>query len=298
MVSVLSWVANLALFALGCVLAADTANAILAATLLSPPDDAGEAAAPPPLAARSWEERERILSRNLFESSTLEPAVLRVEPVEDIEPTKLPLTLLGTAAAENPRLAWAAIEDRDKRETVVVGIGDRVAAGAAVERIERRRVVLLENGSPRELTLDVDDEQAPKPRTSSRTASRTRSNRSRPSRRSAERARPGDEPSAVARRESSESPRNLANIFSQARILPKWENGEMTGVELAAIKNDSMLQDAGFENGDVVVEVNGISVDSPEQSAMLMNEFASAKAISATVNRDGHEVTVEFEIDE
>ena len=293
MVSVLSWAANLALFALGCFLAADTANAILAATLLSPPDEAGEAAASPALAARNWEEREMILSRNLFKSSTLESAV-SVEPVEDIEPTQLPLTLLGTAAAENPRLAWAAIEDRDKRETVVVGIGDRVADKAAVQRIERRRVVLLENGSPRELTLDGDDEGPPK----RRTAARARPDRSRASRRGAGRARPGDESAAVARRRPSDTLRDPANIFSQARILPKWEDGEMLGVELAAIKNGSLLQDAGFENGDIIVEMNGIAVDSPEQSAKLMKEFTSTKAISATVNRRGQDVTVEFEVNE
>ena len=293
MVSVLSWAVNLVLFALGCVLAADTANAILAATLLSPPDEAGEAAAPPALAARSWEEREMILSRNLFKSSTREP-LFSAELVEDIEPTQLPLTLLGTAAAENPRLAWAAIEDRDKRETVVVGIGDRVAGRAAVQRIERRRVVLLENGSPRELTLDADDEESAKPRTTAR----ERPSRSRAASRRSARPRSSDERAVAARRQPGDALRDPANIFSQARILPKWEDGEMLGVELAAIKNGSLLQDAGFENGDIIVEMNGIAVDSPEQSAKLMTEFITARSINATVNRKGRDVTVEFEVNE
>jgi general secretion pathway protein C len=233
-----------------------------------------------------------ILSRNLFKSSTLESAV-SVEPVEDIEPTQLPLTLLGTAAAENPRLAWAAIEDLDKRETVVVGIGDRVAGKAAVQRIERRRVVLLENGSPRELTLDSDEER-PAPRTTAR----ARPSRSRASRRGAARARPGDERPAAARRQPNDALRDPANIFSQARILPKWEDGEMLGVELAAIKNGSLLQDAGFQNGDIIVEMNGIAVDSPEQSAKILKEFTTARGIRATVNRRGRNVTVEFDVNE
>jgi general secretion pathway protein C len=297
MVAVLSWALNLALFVLGCLLAADTANAILAATLLSSPDETGEVAAPPPVAARSWEERESILSRNLFKSSTVESAV-SVEPVEDIEPTRLPLTLLGTAAAENPRLAWAAIEDRDKRETVVVGIGDRVAGKAAVQRIERRRVILLENGSPRELTLDEDDEERAKPRTTARARpSRSRASRREARQRASER-RAIERRAVVAEREPNEALRDPANIFSQARILPKWEDGEMLGVELAAIKNGSLLQDAGFQNGDVIVEMNGIPVDSPEQSAKLMKEFSSARSISATVNRRGQDVTLQFEVDE
>ncbi len=292
MVSALSWAVNLALFVLGCFLAADTANAILAATLLAPPDEAGEAAAPAPLSARSWEEREMILSRNLFKSSTTAP-VVSGEPVEDIEPTQLPLTLLGTAAAQNPRLAWAAIEDLDKRETVVVGIGDRVANKASVQRIERRRVVLLENGSPRELTLDADEKEGAKPPTTAR----ARASRNRVPRRGA-RARPSEERAVAARRQPGDTLRDPANIFSQARILPKWEDGEMLGVELAAIKSGSLLQEAGFENGDIIVEMNGIAVDSPEQSAKLMREFSNAKGITATVNRQGQDVTVEFEIGE
>jgi general secretion pathway protein C len=292
MVAVLSWGVNLALFTLGCFLAADTANAILVATLLSAPHAVGEAAALPAPAARSWEEREMILSRNLFKSSIVEATIVE-QPAEDIEPTRLPLTLLGTAAAQNPRLAWAAIEDRDKRETLVVGIGDRVAGKASVQRIERRRVVLLENGSPRELTLDAEDEERAKPRSSAR----ARPSRSRASRRGA-RARPPEPRAVVAGREANEALRDPANIFSQARILPKWEDGEMQGVELAAIKSGSLLQDAGFRNGDVIVEMNGIPVDSPEQSAKLMKEFSSARSISATVDRDGSEVTVEFDINE
>jgi general secretion pathway protein C len=295
MVSALSWTVNLALFVIGCFLAADTANAILAATLLASPDERVESGAPPTLSARSWEEREMILSRNLFKSSTTATAALALsaEPVEDIEPTGLPLTLLGTAAAENPKLAWAAIEDLDKRETLVVGIGDRVADKAQIERIERRRVVLLENGSPRELTLGPDDEERAKPRNTAR----ARPSRNRASRRAArERAR--EERAAVGRREPSDALRDPANIFSQARILPKWEDGEMLGVELAAIKSGSLLEEAGFQNGDVILEMNGIAVDSPEESAKLMREFTSAGAITATVDRQGQDVTVEFEIDQ
>jgi len=44
--------------------------------------------------------------------------------------------------------------------------------------------------------------------------------------------------------------------------------------------------------------MNGIAVDSPEQSAKLMREVTSAAGITATVNRQGQDITVEFEIEE
>ena len=43
----------------------------------------------------------------------------------------------------------------------MVGVGDRIKDQALVVRIERRRVVLRENGAPRELTLDEDDASRP-----------------------------------------------------------------------------------------------------------------------------------------
>jgi hypothetical protein len=175
--SILSWGANAVLFVVGCFLAADTANAILTSVLLSPPEQVGEAAPLPTLAQRSWEDRQVILTRNLFKSSTEAAPLVPVEMEEDIEATRLPLTLLGTAAAENPQLAWAAIEDREKHETLVVSVGDAVASRATVQRIERRRVVLLENGSPRELTLEADKDTTPTRSTG--TASRCPSARSR-----------------------------------------------------------------------------------------------------------------------
>jgi type II secretion system protein C len=288
--SILSWGANAVLFVVGCFLAADTANAILTSVLLSPPEQVGEAAPLPTLAQRSWEDRQVILTRNLFKSSTEAAPLVPVEMEEDIEATRLPLTLLGTAAAENPQLAWAAIEDREKHETLVVSVGDAVASRATVQRIERRRVVLLENGSPRELTLEADKDTTP-------TRSTARSRPSRTSRRSAARTRPRDRVE-VPKREVQKALRNPASILSQARILPKWEDGEMQGVQLQAIKAGSLLEEVGFVNGDVITEVNGEIIDSPEQSAKFMRELSEADEIEATVDRDGQRVTIPFVINE
>lgn len=287
--SILSWGANAVLFVVGCFLAADTANAILASVLLSPPEQVGEVAPPPALARRSWEDRQVILTRNLFKSSTEAPPPIPLEPAEDLEATRLPLTLLGTAAAANPQLAWAAIEDREKNETLVVSVGDPVAERATVQRIERRRVVLLENGSPRELTLEPGEEKP-------RARSTARSRPSRASRRSAARAR-SRERAEVPKREVQQALRNPASILSQARILPKWEDGEMLGVQLQAIKAGSLLEQAGFVNGDVITEVNGEVIDSPEQSAKFMRELSEADEIQATVDRDGQSITMTIEMD-
>ena len=132
-----------------------------------------------------------ILSRNLFNSSLLAPPPPPPKVVKavskDLEPTKLPLSLLGTAASPNAKLSWAAIEDKSSRRTLVVRVNDDVKGKAKVTRIERKRIVLSENGVLRELLLEESSKPSAK-------SSRGRSAARRPSRsrRSARTARPPD----------------------------------------------------------------------------------------------------------
>jgi hypothetical protein len=69
----------------------------------------------------------------------------------------------------------AVIWDAESGEHVVVEVGDALRSGQAnVLRIERRRVVLSENGALRELVMDEESEYRP-PRRPSRRARRSTS---------------------------------------------------------------------------------------------------------------------------
>ena len=156
--SILVWTANSVLFVIGCWLAADTANQVIANALL--PTAPAVVAAPrvpaSPPRVRSWAEREIILTRNLFHSSLDAPELTADQLQQELEKSRLPVTLLGTFAASDPNLSRATLMDKEKNETLVVGVGDQIKNVALVQRIERRRVILQENGAPRELTIGED----------------------------------------------------------------------------------------------------------------------------------------------
>src|SRR5438874_97664 len=123
--SVLSWTANSVLFAIGCWLAADTADDVIAAALLpvAPATIAAPSRPPaPPPRARSWAEREIILTRNLFHSSLDAPSLTADQLQEELEKSRLPVTLLGTFASSDAGLSRATLQDKEKNETLVVGI--------------------------------------------------------------------------------------------------------------------------------------------------------------------------------
>ena len=284
--SVLSWTANSVLFAIGCLLAADTANEVIAAVFLpvSSPEVAAPAAPPPPAPrGRTWAEREIILTRNLFHSSLVAPALTAEQIEEDLEKSRLPVTLLGTFAATDPNLSRATLQDKEKNETLVVGIGDQIKSVAQVQRIERRRVVLIENGAPRELT--IGDEEGAQPSVQRAPARR----------RVAQAPRPAQSGVPVSREEIQKNVRDPSELLSQARVLPKFEQGQMVGLQVNGIKPGSLFQEIGLQEGDVITQFNGIAINSPDQSAKIFSELATAAEFNVIVRgADGTESTRNF----
>ncbi|HEM45590.1 MAG TPA: hypothetical protein ENO23_00930 [Alphaproteobacteria bacterium] len=272
--------ANAVLFVLSCSVAANVitevgASVLVPSRLPTPPPPRVEAPTAP-----SWQDRQVILDRNLFGAQVVDEPIAQAEIEEDIEETKLPLKLLGTIASEDQRVASAAIEDSSTRQHEVVRVGDHLASHGQVqvERIERGRVVLL-NGPKREvLTLDEDlaMESPPAP-----------DRRAQTSRREARRSRVARATVRDRLRELAEEdgPRGPAALFSQARILPKYENGSMVGIELTKIKEDSLYQKAGLEDGDILTSVNGVAIDNPAATAEVLRNLQSAEELNVEVRK-------------
>lgn len=302
----LSWLTNGVLFVLTCYIVADTTNEVFAALLTPEPVEVAAQSADSTRRERAWSEREVILDRNLFNASLLAPAGSpepEPPPEEDLAATKLPLKLLGTAAAIPSDGSWAAVVDESERRTLIVGVGDSLNK-ATVKAIERRRLVLSEGGNLRELVLDEDDGTAISPNrallTNSSGRSRARPSRTRTPTPAPEKVTRLDHDSfRVDRDDIEEVIENPTNLFSQARILPKYDGGEMVGLQVNAIKPGSLFEDIGIENGDVITKLNGISIDNPQESAKVLTEFSSAENFTVDVERqDGSSDTLEFNINE
>ncbi len=304
------WALNGSLFVLGCIFLASTVTSVIEAVATTAPPDL------PPLTAvsiqekPSWQDRQQISLRNIFQ--TIPTATPTTDPEPDLGETKLPLELLGTVVADNPAESIAAIRNVEKREDIVVRRGELVYGEAVVKSIERRRVVLLNNGKLEELRLDKDGEKSEltTPSRSRRTTAAPSPRRSR-SRRSAlrppapARPPPPDRSPGAARTprttsdQIAEARRNPTSLLSDADVRPKYdEQGQMQGVEVGDISPGSLFEDMGFQNGDIIVEFNGIPVNSPHQSLSLLKEFHEAKDISMVVQRNGQDVTLKHGVNE
>ena len=300
-------ITNIVLFVVCCYAVAGLVNTI-SGEVLSPRDEAPSLAAveAPRQAPRSAARVADINRRNLFGSSQTVSADLP-EPEPEPEPatlTKLPLRLVGTAAfAEHRELSRAAIAGRGSKDAEILAIGDSLSElnhpSVEVAAISAREVVLDNRGSREILRLDDEDGQKVRKKPSrSRKPRRT----ARPSsRRTRERASPRTSRSSSAgtsklvnnlRELAGQAAPNagLTKLLTQAQILPKYEAGQMVGIEVSAIEDGSIYEQIGLNDGDVISQVNGSAIDSPTATPEIIARLLDGDDIEMTVN--GQTVTV------
>jgi general secretion pathway protein C len=286
MVRYLGWLANSVLFTLCCFLAANTANAIIAALLSQSPARAVELGSRSGLQSRSWNDRQQITQRNLFHSASLSTtASTPATPTdEELKETELPLKLWGTIAAADPALSWASVEETPGSGAIsAVRIGDQIQS-ATIVGIERRRIVLLENGNRRSLSLD-DDTTGLSTAGAKFNKPSTRATLSRSDRRASAKSR------REARTAKSKSPEgNPTSLYSQARIVPQIdpETNLVTGLQLKAIQAGSVFEQVGIQNGEVITEIAGVLVSDIGDSTKIMSALTDPDEVEiVTVDPDG-----------
>lgn len=92
-----------------------------------------------------------IVDRNIFQAVITKVETEVAESVQEVAPTKLQLSLMGTISGTE-RAARAIIADDKKKQQDIYQVGDSVQ-GALIKNIERGRVVLQVNGADEELLL-------------------------------------------------------------------------------------------------------------------------------------------------
>lgn len=97
-----------------------------------------------------------VISRNIFgaalDKKVEEP---KPEPVQELQPTKLKLTLMGTVSGSE-KDSRAIIADEVSKKQDIYAVGDTVQ-GALIKSIERRRVVLQVSGKHE--VLDIKERE-------------------------------------------------------------------------------------------------------------------------------------------
>jgi len=204
----------------------------------------------------------------------------------DAPETKLKLVLRGVYSSDDQGKGHAIIADpRGKEERY--SIGDMLPGDAELSEVHADKVILQRGGRYETLRLPKDDK--PGNTASSRNTSPSRS----VSRRSA------SSPAARLKTVSEnirKRPRDLSNLV---RATPKRDaQGKTIGYELGVGRDPALFEQVGLQKGDVAIQINGIKLDNPANSARALKSAQSGATVSVTVLRNGQEEVLSLSVPE
>jgi general secretion pathway protein C len=89
---------------------------------------------------------------------------------------------------------------------------------------------------------------------------------------------------------------NPSSLLDYVSISPVQANGELKGYKLNSGKNPELFRDAGFQNGDLAVAINGYDLTDMEQAMLASQELSEQKQVSIEIERDGERMELSFEL--
>jgi general secretion pathway protein C len=90
---------------------------------------------------------------------------------------------------------------------------------------------------------------------------------------------------------------NMAALFTEIRAIPNLgADGNPHGFRLSEIQPDSIFQQIGLRDGDILTGVGGENVGDPAKAIQLLNGLRNQSSISLTVVRGGQPVQFQYNI--
>jgi len=235
-------------------LAASAVTSVIAASVLAP-SAVGPKFAPvvasAPVAPRKLDGRD-FAARDMFCSSCTPPAVVGGGIDDTFSPQAV---LIATIIGDTPRCTVHALATAAQGD---YGVGDSIAGVGAITRIGWRSIDLVDRDG-RHGHLDLLDNAV--------AAARSEDGAATPTPGAA--AQPWDGRITKIDDHTFEVDRGLVrDLVSGAakpggvRILPRTDNGKLTGLRMSGVKEPSLASALGMQNGDVMTGINNVPITS------------------------------------
>lgn len=238
-----------------------------------------------------------ITRRNVFgavEKAAPPPAAVEVKEIETLEPTTLDLGLLGTIAGDEES-ARAIIFDRKKKSQDIYRVEDTVQ-GAVIKQILRGKVVLRVDGRDEVLYMVEDEKPGGHVKKTAKRDIRSQRRGSRSAVKEKTEEKVDEEIISLSHDELKKSMENINDLMTQVRVRPYFRRGKPEGLIVSQIQPDSVFSSLGLLNGDILVNVNGKQIASPEEALALYNNLKSGSEVSIEITRRGQRKMFTYQI--
>lgn len=219
---------------------------------------------------------------------TVKPVAQSPITTQEAPDTKLRLMLKGVVASKNMMNAWAIIADRSGKDDSY-GIDASLPGGATLKEIYADRIILLHNGRLETLRLPktgIVDSRNKRP--SRRSASKnSRNHKTSVTRNRSNVTRVSSAGSEILKGYRDKLMTDPQSVMNTVRAEPYRQGGRLKGYRIFPGRDKGLFGQLGLEPGDVVISVNGISLDSPLKGLEVMQNITDASEVSVDVLRNG-----------
>ena len=195
--------------------------------------------------------------------------------------TKLNLTLKGVLAAKPMSRASAIIAKGKSGKEDIFSVGDKMPGGILIKEIHPEYVVLERNGRLETLKLQKISGVAGFSRSNNRKSS------------SSVRA---SSPAAALKEIRTDILKNPTSFGDYALPVVVKENGRQIGYRLQPQKKGELLAELGIQSSDVIVQINGIKLNKPQNGISALRKLSTAKNLNIVVKRNGVETPLNISL--
>lgn len=244
-----------------------------------------------------------ILKRNLFNSEQKEEVVKdsNLQAVCSAVKSDLPLKFTGVIFGGSKDTSLVLLESSATKQADTFVLNDFVPGEAKIVDIQRDKVVFVRGSSGCPEFLELQQPEVAKKRVPN--LARSRSGGSQAAGGAAydftesgfARGRDGN---IVADRRWVDKAltSDFAKTLQDAKASPNLVNGEVKGFVLTRIRPDSVYEKMGFQDGDVVEQINGIDLNDAARAIQTLNALKNENAIELMVKRNGVAVPLKIQV--
>ena len=194
----------------------------------------------------------------------------------------LGLELVGTIVGEDSSQNIAIIEDTRKNEQDMYREGDRIRK-VTIQKILRDNVIIVQSDEQKILTRQYEKLRDKDVASGERKVASGSSG-------SADRER------NISRDYVMQSLRNMSKLMQDALIKPYMENGETKGFQLDNIRSGSFYDRIGLRNEDVILQVDGQNLKSPQQMMEFTQKLSRKDRVELTIQRNGQKRNISYSL--
>ncbi|MEM1026064.1 MAG: type II secretion system protein GspC [Myxococcota bacterium] len=191
-----------------------------------------------------------------------------------------------------PEESAVAFFDESDKTARLIRINEDVDKNGEVKlrRVGIRTAYLEKDGRCEYVSLD-DDDKKPRPK-----VAQVKEEKEEDDELGKNVQKTGDGEYTIAKEEIDNVLSNLNKLATQARIVPSFKDGKANGFKLFSIRPNSLYAKIGIKNGDVVQQINGYELNSPDKALEIYSKLKDASSISVDLLRRGKAKSLSYTI--